>query len=163
MLGPRSPDDSIATKKTRHRREASVAIILATCLLLALPVLADLAEDPVRRPFGYAAADTFYYLSVARNIALHGSVSMDGSHPTNGFHPLWQMVVAAATARALLHRASAALLLTILASLAFLIAAVWIIGQTLLRTSRAIPFLFLAYPSASTPCWSFHNGPLTRT
>ena len=147
MLGPRSPDDSIATKKTRHRRETSVAIILATCLLLALPVLADLAEDPVRRPFGYAAADTFYYLSVARNIALHGSVSMDGSHPTNGFHPLWQMVVAACYGSAhLLHRPSSALLFTILASLAFLIAAVWIIGQTFLRTSRAIPFLFLGLP-----------------
>ncbi|HJX64620.1 MAG TPA: hypothetical protein VJ860_11805 [Polyangia bacterium] len=147
MLGPWSPDNSIATNKSRHRRQASVAIILATCLLLGLPVLADLAGDPVRRPFGYAAADTFYYLSVARNIVLHGSVSMDGTHATNGFHPLWQLLVAACYGFAhVLHRPSTALLLAILTSLAFLVAAVWVIGQTLLRSSRAIPFIFLGLP-----------------
>jgi len=147
MLGPCPPDNLVATTKTRYRRVGAVAIILATCLLLGLPVLADLAGDPVRRPFGYAAADIFYYLSVARNIALHGSVSMDGIHPTNGFHPLWQLIVAACSGSAqLLHHPNSALLLTILTSLAFLIAAVWIIGQTLLRTSRAIPFLFVGLP-----------------
>jgi len=137
----------VATKKTGHRHVGSVAIILATCLLLGLPVLVDLARDPVRRPFGYAAADTFYYLSVARNIALHGSVSMDGSHATNGFHPLWQIVVAACYGAAqLLRRPNSALLFTILTGLALLIAAVWIIGKTLLRTSRTIPFSFVGLP-----------------
>jgi len=72
---------------------------------------------------------------------------MDGSHPTNGFHPLCRWWSPPATAqRTFLHRPSSALLFTILASLAFLIAAVWIIGQTFLRTSRAIPFLFLGLP-----------------
>ncbi|MGB8295175.1 MAG: hypothetical protein WCG85_07085 [Polyangia bacterium] len=147
MLGPSSPADSSAINQTRHRRVASVLIIFATCLLLGVPVLADLASDPVRRPFGYAAADTFYYLSVARNIVLHGSASMDGIHPTNGFHPLWQLIVAACYGSAhLLRRPDSALHFTILASLAFLVAAVWIIGQTLLRASRAIPFLFVGLP-----------------
>jgi hypothetical protein len=147
MLGPRPSDAAIAPQSTGHRHAASVLVIFATCLLLALPVLADLASDPARRPFGYAAADTFYYLSVARNIALHGSVSMDGIHPTNGFHPLWQFIVAACYGAAqLLGHPSGALLLTILTSLAFLTAAVWIIGQTLLRASRAVPFLFVGLP-----------------
>jgi len=147
MLGPSSPADSSASDKTSQRRVGSVCIIFATCLLLALPALADLSYDPVRRPFGYAAADTFYYLSVARNIALHGSVSMDGVHPTNGFHPLWQFIVAACYGSAnLLHHPSSALLVTILTSLALLVAAVWIIGQTLLRASRAVPFLFVGLP-----------------
>jgi hypothetical protein len=124
-----------------------VLVIFATCLLLALPVLGDLAGDPARRPFGYAAADTFYYLSVARNIALHGSVSMDGIHPTNGFHPLWQFIVAADYGSAhLLRHPNSALLFTILTSLAFLVAAVWILGQTILRASRAVPFLFVGLP-----------------
>jgi hypothetical protein len=72
---------------------------------------------------------------------------MDGIHPTNGFHPLWQFIVAACYGSAqVLRDPDSALLLTILTSLAFLTAAVWIIGQTLLHASRALPFLFIGLP-----------------
>src|SRR4051812_16890507 len=78
----------------RSAPRQSVGVLIATCATLAIPVLVDIAHDPRVRPFGYVAADTFYYLSVGRNIVDLGLVSMDGQHPTNGFHPLWQAIVA---------------------------------------------------------------------
>jgi hypothetical protein len=37
--------------------------------------------------------DTFYYLTIARHAARTGMVSFDGLAGTNGFHPLWLMVI----------------------------------------------------------------------
>ncbi len=80
----------------RHGASSFFRLVLATTLgLIAVPVLVDLVVSGKRRPFGYAAADTFYYLVVARNVARHGSFSFDGQHATNGFHPLWQVVTGA--------------------------------------------------------------------
>jgi hypothetical protein len=82
----------------RARASLSLRLVLAiTVGLTAAPVLVDLALSGKRRPFGYAAADTFYYLVVARNVARHGSFSFDGRHATNGFHPLWQALMGALT------------------------------------------------------------------
>ena len=71
------------------------SVVATTLGLIAVPVLVDLVISGKRRPFGYAAADTFYYLVVARNVARHGSFSFDGQHATNGFHPLWQALTGA--------------------------------------------------------------------
>jgi hypothetical protein len=75
--------------------ESLPVILSATLALLCGPVLIDLAASPARRAFGYVAADAFYYLTVARNIARHGVPSYDGVHAANGFHPLWQAVCGA--------------------------------------------------------------------
>ncbi len=48
-----------------------------------------------RQAFSYLAADSFYYLTVARSFGEQGLLSFDQVHATNGFHPAWQMVVAA--------------------------------------------------------------------
>ncbi|MGF1468480.1 MAG: hypothetical protein ACFCGT_20335 [Sandaracinaceae bacterium] len=58
-----------------------------------VPVLVDLATGG-RRVFAYLAADAFYYLTVARNVAALGRVTFDQEHATNGFHPLWQAMTA---------------------------------------------------------------------
>jgi hypothetical protein len=39
--------------------------------------------------------DMFYYLGVARHLALDGVASFDGVSPSNGFHPLWMLLLAA--------------------------------------------------------------------
>ncbi len=44
-----------------------------------------------------ASDDFFYYAQVARNLALHGASTFDGIHRTNGYHPLWLLVLALAT------------------------------------------------------------------
>ena len=42
--------------------------------------------------------DLYYHLTAARNTAAgHGS-TFDGSHPTNGYHPLWMLACIALTA-----------------------------------------------------------------
>jgi hypothetical protein len=38
--------------------------------------------------------DALYYLVVARNVATGHGVTFDGTTPTNGFHPLWQLLTA---------------------------------------------------------------------
>jgi hypothetical protein len=63
--------------------------------LVVVPVALDLALSGRERPFDYMAADAFYYLTVARNLADHGSPSFDRERPVNGFHPLWQLSLAA--------------------------------------------------------------------
>lgn len=67
--------------------------MLGALVLLAIPILVDLIVTGKRRLFSYFAADAFYYLVVARNWARHGVISFDGTHPTNGFHPLWQVLL----------------------------------------------------------------------
>jgi hypothetical protein len=70
-------------------RRAEWAIALScTCSFLALvpflprETLAALFED-----------DAFYYYQVARNIVAGLGPTFDGVHPTNGFHPLWLLVL----------------------------------------------------------------------
>jgi hypothetical protein len=80
----------------RHERWRQHERLVTSGALAVLcgPVIADLAVSGRRRPFGYLAADSFYYLTVARNWATRGRISFDGVRPTNGFHPLWQAVLA---------------------------------------------------------------------
>jgi len=37
--------------------------------------------------------DAFYYFSIARHAALDGSISINGITATNGFHPLWLLLI----------------------------------------------------------------------
>ena len=41
--------------------------------------------------------DFFYYAQVARNLAFHGVSSFDGTHLTNGYHPLWLLILTVLT------------------------------------------------------------------
>jgi hypothetical protein len=77
-------------------RRATTPAAVAGCAaaLVALPVLVDLAVSDRSQPLGYLAPDAFYYFTVARNISRLGSISFDQEHPTNGFHPLWQWLMA---------------------------------------------------------------------
>jgi hypothetical protein len=42
----------------------------------------------------FAIEDMGYYLSTARNVVAGRGVTLDGTNPTNGFHPLWLVVIA---------------------------------------------------------------------
>lgn len=71
------------------------SVVWTALALLVVPIAVDLALGGIRRAFDYLQSDAYYYLVVARNIAGRASVSFDGEHATNGFHPLWQFVLAA--------------------------------------------------------------------
>jgi hypothetical protein len=89
--------DGKLTAWVRGLSRADAVLILLTCFVTSVPPAVNLLRyGPARRLFSFAAADTFYYLTVARNVARTGKVSFDGEHLTNGFHPLWQAVTACA-------------------------------------------------------------------
>ena len=47
------------------------------------------------RILAYYADDFFYYLQIAHNLVQHGRSTFDGTTLTNGYHPLWMLVVTA--------------------------------------------------------------------
>lgn len=76
-------------------RPASRVVLWLTIVTVLLPVCADFLFSDRDVSFRYLAPDSFYYNTVARHIAERGAISFDGTHPTSGFHPLWQAMLAA--------------------------------------------------------------------
>jgi hypothetical protein len=132
----------------RERRAGSSAAVAVAAGLLVVPVLADLALNGTRGLFRYVAADSFYYLQVARTWAETGLPSFDGTRATNGFHPLWQAMLAA-TAEVLqaVGLGDTALLWAgVLGSLALLLVAVVLLGHTLASAHGAVTPWFALLP-----------------
>lgn len=105
-------------------------------LLFVFPSI-DVALFGFSRVFQYLSADAFYYLTVAANFPAAGFFTFDQSLPTNGFHPLWQAVLAAA-ALALQHTAD---LRVSLIAAAFALSLLFATAGLLLAARRAIPRL----------------------
>ena len=120
-------------------------IPLWTAALVVAPVVLDLLLSDRRRPFGYLAPDTFYYLTVARNISERRISSFDGQRLTNGYHPLWQWITAALywlNARITGHEPL--LLSAIVVICAALVGlGVWLFARALTRTAGPTPGLLL--------------------
>lgn len=68
-------------------------IALAIAVVFALKALVALSA--ASRGVSFFIDDAFYYLLIARNFAASGVPTFDGVNPTNGFHPLWMLVLAA--------------------------------------------------------------------
>jgi hypothetical protein len=112
-LGERAPADRAVL--------AVSAIVLAyalySCARFAL-------QDDVRHLLVRIVDDASYYMTTARNLAAGRGLTFDGIHPTNGFHPLWLLMLVPLF---LLHGTPetmirlVALLQTILLSLAYLV------------------------------------------
>jgi hypothetical protein len=64
---------------------AGLWIVLAVLVVTGWPALV-LGDRELMISF---TDDTFYYLVVARHVALGHGFTFDGLHPTNGFQPLW--------------------------------------------------------------------------
>jgi hypothetical protein len=64
------------------------AVTLTAIATVTLPFLSH-------RILAYYADDFFYYLQIAHNLAEHGRSTFDGTTLTNGYHPLWLLVVTA--------------------------------------------------------------------
>ncbi|HNZ01966.1 MAG TPA: hypothetical protein PKJ34_12190 [Anaerolineaceae bacterium] len=78
--------------KIIQNQKTNCILIFLTVTLYVLPIYVDLLVNGWVRTFSYFAADTFYYLTVARNFSDLGIFSFDGEYITNGFHPLWQVI-----------------------------------------------------------------------
>ena len=166
---------------TRHRIARS-GVFWITLASFFLPFALDLALSGPERVFGYLAADAFYYLAIAKNAFLHGSVSFDQVHPSNGFHPLWQLLVTGcfAVSRAFGSERMASVLALLLGACA-IAGALALLASALCRSSQdgrlhpafaTLPFggfaivaatLWLAVqPDTTLPVfgslWSYVNG-----
>lgn len=134
------------------------AVVVTSALLFVLPALVDLFSDRLRAPFRWLAADTFYYLTVSRNIARHGRFTYDGEHPSNGFQPLWQLWGGLLEwLREQLSLGQVGPLLLVLSGVAALVASIWLLGITLLKARRlSLAFLGLPvglYAVLALPVW----------
>jgi hypothetical protein len=64
--------------------------LMAVAFLARLPLCLDPPEVLIPR---VVSDDMFYYLSIARSIAEGRGATADGENATNGFHPLWLLVL----------------------------------------------------------------------
>ncbi len=65
-------------------------VAAAAFTVFILPMALFLFKFRFDAPFYFLAQDSFYYLSIALHSAHTPFFSIDGLHPTNGFHPLWE-------------------------------------------------------------------------
>jgi len=117
-------------------------------LVLVLPALNTAFRDGSRGAFAYLSGDCLYYFVVARNIVNLGSVTFDQQYPTNGFHPLWQLLLAGVYGLYSWTKASdeAFVLLAFLLSLAVLSIALTVLYAALRWAYGPVGPLFLMFP-----------------
>lgn len=141
-----------------HSRRLGYVVIVSAVALLVIPIVADVIASGPARLFAYVAADTFYYLVVARHTG-EGVVAFDGGHPSNGFHPLWQALVSIPYLVGLLGPPSIAdLAFTLVLSLLCISAAVLLLGLACRRADGSLNPLFAALPVGAyalivSPAW----------
>jgi hypothetical protein len=68
-------------------------VSIAAFAVTVLPLLLFLRREGLRAPLSMFAGDTFYYLTIARNSLHTHFFTFDGSYPTNGFHPVWEILL----------------------------------------------------------------------
>jgi len=85
---PARPHDQTTGKFNWHSTLAWGTILLAASVVF----FGNLRFGEAVLSIGFED-DFFYYAQVARNLAFHGTSSFDGTHLTNGYHPLWLLVL----------------------------------------------------------------------
>lgn len=127
-------------------RRANLRVLGAALCVLCGPVLVDVALNGPLTAVRYFAADTFYYLAVGRNWAHLGFFTFDQHEPTNGFHPLWQWIVAVVYRAGLRLSASddACLEVVFALSVCLVALAFALFGVVLVRARGRLPKAFVA-------------------
>ena len=90
----RMGSDSEATD--RRRRRGRLVGVAAAGALLSVGLVLRLINawtDLDALSFTTLPDDAFYYFGIARHVALGDPPSIDGVNPTNGYHPLWLLLL----------------------------------------------------------------------
>lgn len=136
----------------------SSTVIGVTVLVFCVPAILDALSDPAR-PYGYLAADAFYYFNIAANWTEFGSPSFDQVHATNGFHPLWQWLttLAYAALKALGYTRFALVPVAVVAGVLLLSGAIVLLGLVHVKKGRISPLFVMlplgAWPLMMSPIW----------
>lgn len=118
-----------------------------TAAVFAGPLSLDLAVSTRERVFDYLATDAFYYLTVARNFATQGQLSFDQHYSTNGYHPIWQLLLGGLSAGTKLVGIDepTQLVLCLLLSMALILGAIYLLARCATRRDHTVwpGFVFL--------------------
>ena len=76
-----------------HVKHRLPFIVLLCCVALGLGVRLSLIMSSDEAIVRVVPDDAFYYLTVARNIAAGAGSTFDGVYFTNGYHPLWMLLL----------------------------------------------------------------------
>jgi hypothetical protein len=91
MDTPTTTDDSLTNADEATRKPNPLLIVWFGALLaIAIYLWCTLTES-------FIADDSYFYVVIARNIAIKGQQTFSNVFPTNGFHPLWGYVLAGYT------------------------------------------------------------------
>ncbi len=122
------------------------ALVLLVSWLATVAYVTYLYSRGWPKILGYIPDDSFYYLQMARMLLRTGVVSVDGFSPTDGYHPLWFLIVTGLTAlrHGYLH------ILAVQSALHFL--GIFVIVALLRRKVPTVSpllttFLFVLYPT----------------
>jgi hypothetical protein len=80
----------------KNARSAPVLVFLASVAAVCYAPLRVLCGEGLLGAFRFFSGDAWYYLAIARRSRDAAFFSFDGRFPTNGFHPLWQHLLALA-------------------------------------------------------------------
>ena len=139
---------------------------LFALLVTVLPVLAVLLDRGAAAPFWFLAGDAYLYLGIGQASSGLG-FSFDGTQPTNGFHPLWQVWIRFLTV--ILPGGPMAVMHAVLwSALALTAVGVLTLGAAIARATGSWVLALLAVPGvwfltvgqgfANLPVWAFLDG-----
>ena len=81
-----SNDSQTGKQRPRSSSAGKVVVYLAIAIVISVFFLIN--------TFGVQLVDDgYYYLEIARNISCGNGITFDGINRTNGFHPLWQIML----------------------------------------------------------------------
>lgn len=137
--------------------EPSVRIVgwFLAGFVVALQALAILRASPswfIKR----MPDDAFYYLEVGQRLGEGGGFTFDGVHETNGFHPLWQGIVALLSIVAPSDRAYIQLVL--LTGLVMSVAAVALVARTVAKVAGTTAALVGSIVALTGALGAWSNG-----
>jgi hypothetical protein len=92
------PDISAAHLRQHNRQDRLLRVLLPIGLVVAAVASLFARFHATGQGFlAFYVDDFFYYLRVAQRVVADGRSTYDGVHLTNGYHPLWMLVVIALT------------------------------------------------------------------
>jgi hypothetical protein len=86
----------ITSERFGERSRADRVVLAITAIALAYAVYSGVRfalQDDVRHLLVRIVDDASYYFTTARNLADGRGLTFDGIHPSNGFHPLWLLML----------------------------------------------------------------------
>jgi hypothetical protein len=76
-----------------HELDGADKVLVGAALVMVAAGVAVALFAPIETLGYWTNDDTYYYLQPALNVVQSRGVTFDGMNPTNGFHPLWMLVV----------------------------------------------------------------------